>query len=113
MKDFKFQKNKGESVEGTIRSKRRSQGESVIEFPTGVSILEWYYIPLLDADGNVESLLVVYNDITERRKNEQEVQQLMENSKKQAESLSSSAICTRNRSCCHRKRGPQFPGPPC
>ena len=36
MKDFKFQKNKGESVEGTIKSKRRSQGESVIEFPAGV-----------------------------------------------------------------------------
>jgi methyl-accepting chemotaxis protein len=92
MKDFKFQKNKGESVEGTIKSKRRSQGESVIEFPTGVVILEWYYIPLLDADGNVDSLLVVYNDITQRRKNEQEVQQLIESSKKQAESLSSSAL---------------------
>ncbi|MGB7788527.1 methyl-accepting chemotaxis protein [Methanoregula sp.] len=92
MKDFKFQKNKGESVEGTIRSKHRSQGESVIEFPAGVVTLEWYYIPLLDTDGNVESLLVVYNDITERRKKELEVQQLMESSKQQAESLSSSAV---------------------
>jgi methyl-accepting chemotaxis protein len=91
MKDFKFKKNKGESVEGTIRSKQRSQGESVIEFPTGTLTLEWYYIPLLDAEGNVETLLVVYNDITERRKKEQEVQQLMESSQKQAEALSSSA----------------------
>ncbi|MGA2917010.1 methyl-accepting chemotaxis protein [Methanoregula sp.] len=92
MKDFKFQKNKGESVETTIRSKRRSQGESVIEFPAGTLTLEWYYIPLLDAEGNVESLLVVYNDITDRRRKEQEVQQLMESSKKQAEALSSSAV---------------------
>jgi methyl-accepting chemotaxis protein len=92
MKDFKFIKNKGESVEGTIRSKRRSEGESVIEFPTGTLTLEWYYIPLLDTEGNVESLLVVYNDITDRRKKEQEVQHLMETSKKQAEALSSSAV---------------------
>jgi methyl-accepting chemotaxis protein len=91
MKDFRFQKNKGESVEGTIRSKRRSQGESVIEFPAGTITLEWYYIPLLDAEGNVESLLVVYNDITDRRRKEQEVLHLMESSKNQAEALSSSA----------------------
>jgi methyl-accepting chemotaxis protein len=91
MKDFKFIKNKGESVEGTIRSRRRSQGESVIEFPSGTLTLEWYYIPLLDAEGNVENLLVVYNDITDRRRKEQEVLQLMATSKKQAEALSSSA----------------------
>jgi methyl-accepting chemotaxis protein len=43
MKDFKYIKNKGESVEATIKSKKRSQGESVIEFPAGAFILEWYY----------------------------------------------------------------------
>ena len=40
MKDFKFMKNKGESVETTIRSKQRSEGESVIEFPSGTHTLE-------------------------------------------------------------------------
>jgi len=96
MKDFRFVKNKGESVEGTIKAKRRSQGESVIEFPSGTFTLEWYYIPLLDAAGNVESLLVVYNDITDRRRKEAEVKKLMEDSQATAEALSSSAAVLQN-----------------
>jgi methyl-accepting chemotaxis protein len=92
MKEFKYLKNKGESVEGTIKSKRRSQGESTIEFPAGTFILEWYYIPLLDAEGTVENLLVVLNDITDRRKKEGEVKQLMEDSQKKATALSDSAV---------------------
>jgi methyl-accepting chemotaxis protein len=91
MKEFRYLKNKGETVEGTITSKKRSQGESTIEFPKGTFTLEWFYIPLLDADGNVENLLVVFNDITERRKKEKEVRQLMEESQKKAEALSLSA----------------------
>jgi methyl-accepting chemotaxis protein len=96
MKEFKYKKNKGDSVEGAIRSKRRSQGESVIEFPTGTFTLEWYYIPLLDAEGNVESLLVVFNDITDSRRKEQEVRQLMDDAKTKAASLSESATVLEN-----------------
>jgi len=91
MKDFKYLKNKGDTVEGTIKSRKRSQGESTIEFPRGTFMLEWYYIPLLDTEGNVESLLIVFNDITERRKKEKEVKQLMEETQKKAEALSASA----------------------
>ena len=91
MKEFKYLKNKGETVEGTIKSKKRSQGESTIEFPKGTFTLEWFYIPLLDAEGNVENLLVVLNDITERRKKEKEVRQLIDESHKNAEALSLSA----------------------
>jgi len=91
MKDFKYLKNKGDTVEGTIKSRKRSQGESTIEFPRGTFMLEWYYIPLLDTEGNVESLLIVFNDITERRKKEKEVKQLMEETQKKAEALSVSA----------------------
>jgi methyl-accepting chemotaxis protein len=96
MKDFKYLKNKGASVEGTIKSKKRSEGESTIEFPAGTFTLEWYYIPLLDIDGNVENLLVVYNDITDRRRKEAEVKQLMEDSKKRADDLSQSAAVLEN-----------------
>jgi PAS domain S-box len=96
VKDFKYKKNKGASVEDTIRSKQRGHGESVIEFPTGILTLDWYYIPLLDASGNTESLLVVYNDITERRKQEAEIKGLMEVSKKTAQDLSESAAVLEN-----------------
>jgi methyl-accepting chemotaxis protein len=96
MKDFKYVKNKGASVEGTIKAKKRSEGESTIEFPSGTFTLEWYYIPLLDNEGSVESLLVVYNDITDRRRKEAEVKQLMEDSKKKADDLSQSAAVLEN-----------------
>jgi methyl-accepting chemotaxis protein len=91
MKNFKYLKNKGDTVESTIKKKQRTQGESVIEFPTGTLTLEWYYIPLLDAKGDVESLMVVFNNITEQRKKEKEVKALMEESQKRAEQLSASA----------------------
>jgi len=91
MKDFRYKKNKGASVENTISTKQRGHGESIIEFPAGTLTLDWYYIPLLDNSGAVESLLVVYNDITERRKQEHEIQTLMEDSKNKAQALSESA----------------------
>jgi methyl-accepting chemotaxis protein len=91
MKNFRYKKNKGATVEAVISSKQRGQGESVIEFPSGTLTLEYYYIPLLDDKGEVESLLVVFNDITERRRQEHEIQELMEESKKKAQALSESA----------------------
>lgn len=96
MKEFGFKKNKGGSVEDTIRQKQRGKGESVIEFPSGTFTLEWYYIPLLDAQGAVDSVLVVYNDITDSRKKELEVTQLMEDAKLRAEALSASADVLEN-----------------
>lgn len=96
MKEFKYLKNKGETVEGTIRTKKRSQGESTIEFPAGTFVLEWFYIPLLDANDRVESLLIVFNDITERRKKEKEVRQLMDESHKKADALAASAAVLEN-----------------
>jgi len=91
MKKFKYKKNKGATVEAVMSSKQRGQGESVIDFPSGTLTLEYYYIPLLDDKGDVESLLVVFNDITERRRQEHEIQKLMEESKKTAQALSESA----------------------
>src|SRR5208337_848959 len=91
MKDFRYKKNKGASVEATIASKQRGHGESVIEFPAGALTLDWYYIPLLDETGAVENLLVVYNDITDRRRQDLEIKKLMEDSQKTAQALSESA----------------------
>ncbi|MEN6396726.1 MAG: PAS domain S-box protein, partial [Methanoregula sp.] len=91
VKKFKYKSNNGASVEETIASRQRGHGESVIEFPSGILTLDWYYIPLLDETGSVESLLVVYNDITERRQQEQEIKTLMDDSQKKALALSDSA----------------------
>ena len=67
LKDFKYLKSAGGKMEDTLKNRQRTQGVATIEFPSGKKILEWYYIPLLDNKGNVENILIVYNDITEKR----------------------------------------------
>ena len=51
-------------------------GEVLVEFPTGVKRLQQYGIPIQDNSGNVTSILVVYNDITEDRRQMEEITEL-------------------------------------
>jgi methyl-accepting chemotaxis protein len=74
LKDFKYLKNKGKSVEETVKTKQGSHGEATIEFPSGVHIVEWHYIPLLDKENSVTDVLIVFNDITEKRSMEEKLQ---------------------------------------
>ena len=48
-----------------------------VQLPSGVHILEQYGIPFISEDGNLESLLVVYNDITKRREKEDEIKRIL------------------------------------
>ena len=74
LKDFKYIKNKGKSVEHTIKTKQTSHGEAIIEFPSGVRTVEWHYIPLLDKENSVTNVLIVFNNITEKRSMEEKLQ---------------------------------------
>ncbi len=74
LSDFVWKKNVGKTVEDTIKKKQRNKGEAIIEFPAGRLTLEWHYIPLMTEGGDVGSVLVVYNDITEKRKMEERLQ---------------------------------------
>lgn len=67
LKDFKYKKSVGGKMEDVLRRKEGTSGVATIEFPAGLRILEWHYIPLLDNKGNVIAILIVYNDITEKR----------------------------------------------
>ncbi len=74
LKDFKYIKSVGGKMEDTLKNKQRTEGVATIEFPSGRHILEWFYIPLLDNTGNVYNILIVYNDITEKRLLEERLQ---------------------------------------
>ncbi|MDD4300216.1 MAG: methyl-accepting chemotaxis protein [Methanomicrobium sp.] len=65
--DFTYLSQSGKSVAETLKTKKPSHGEATIEFPSGVKILERYNIPLLDANGEADAVLTVYNDITKLR----------------------------------------------
>ncbi len=73
LRDFKLAEQTGEGLKKVIETGTRSSGEVVVEFPSGSRRLRQYGIPIPGAKGAIESILVVYNDITEERKEMEEV----------------------------------------
>jgi methyl-accepting chemotaxis protein len=80
LKDFKYLKSSGGRLEDTLKHKKRTEGMATIEFPAGVRIVKWYYLPLLDHDGNVANLVTVYNDVTEEMQNLEAMKELQQRS---------------------------------
>lgn len=90
-RDFKIIEQTGEGLKKVITEKKRSFGEIKIEFPTGIHILDQYGIPITDAQGNLVTILSVYNDVTAQREQEKKIKMMMEEAKAGAELLSQSA----------------------
>ncbi|MCC7556103.1 MAG: PAS domain-containing protein [Methanoculleus marisnigri] len=76
LKDFKITSQKGSGLRQAIQEKKRVYAEVVVELPSGTRTLEQYGIPLLDNENAVESILMVYNDLTEKRQEEEEIQRM-------------------------------------
>ncbi|MDK2989799.1 MAG: methyl-accepting chemotaxis protein [Methanoculleus sp.] len=79
LRDFKIVSQKGSGLRQAIQEKKRVYAEVVVELPSGTHILEQYGIPLLDNENAVESILIVYNDLTKQREGEEEIRTQMEN----------------------------------
>ena len=77
--DFKVVSQKGSGLRQAVQEKKRVSGEVVVELPSGTHTLEQYGIPLLDRNGAIESILIVYNDVTRQREGEEEILVQMEN----------------------------------
>ncbi|MDD4137787.1 MAG: PAS domain S-box protein, partial [Methanoregula sp.] len=90
-RDFTITSQKGEGLKKVITEKKRSFGEVTIQFPAGLRILEQYGIPILDAKGNLTTLLCVYNDVTLQREQETQIKQMMDEAKANTELLTVSA----------------------
>jgi len=78
LRDFKVLDQTGDGLKQVIRDKKRSVGEVTVEFPTGAKRLQQYGIPILDNSGNITTILIVYNDVTEERRSQQELQKKMD-----------------------------------
>ena len=74
--DFRVHDQTGEGLKQVIQEKRRSSGEVSVEFPSGIKRLQQYGIPIEDASGTVSSILIVYNDITDDRRQMEEIKEL-------------------------------------
>lgn len=92
LRDFKVLEQKGQGLKYVFETKKRSLGEVTVEFSTGKKIMEQYGIPILNGEGEIANLLIVYNEVTEIREKEVEVLRLMEEQKEKAEILEQSAI---------------------
>ena len=90
-RDFKYVSQSGQGALDAIRTRQANRGEATLEFPTGTYTVERYNIPLLDRAGNVDSVLTVYNDVTEQREREDQIRALMETAKREGEKLAKSA----------------------
>ena len=90
-KDFRIIEQKGEGLKKVLTEKKRSFGQITIEFPSGRRVLEQYGIPILDAKGDLTTILCVYNDITVQREQEAKIVVMMDDAKANAELLTVSA----------------------
>ncbi len=76
LRDFKILDQTGEGLKQAIQEKRRVAGEVLVEFPAGAKRLQQYGIPIFDNSSNVTSILIVYNDVTEDRRQMDEITEL-------------------------------------
>jgi methyl-accepting chemotaxis protein len=90
-RDFKILEQTGEGLKKVLAEKKRSTGEIKIEFPTGIHILDQYGIPITDAQGNLSTIICVYNDVTSQRDQEKKIRDMMDQATANAELLSQSA----------------------
>jgi len=90
-RDFKITSQKGEGLKRVLTEKKRSFGEIVITFPSGEHVLEQYGIPIVDAKGDLTTILCVYNDVTHQREQEAKIKEMMDDAKANAELLTVSA----------------------
>ncbi|MCX6693393.1 MAG: methyl-accepting chemotaxis protein, partial [Methanomicrobiales archaeon] len=77
-KSFKVISKSGHGIREALETKKGVTGEIEVDFPTGVHFLEQHTIPLLDEEGNVVSIMVVYSDLTEKRAIDAELKQTMD-----------------------------------
>lgn len=80
--DFKVLEQSGEGLKRVITEHHRSKGEVLVEFPAGIKRLQQYGIPITDSSGEVTSIIIVYNDITEERRKLDEINALVANQQK-------------------------------
>jgi methyl-accepting chemotaxis protein len=78
LRSIKILEQKGEGAKVAIQEKRRAFGEVKVDLPSGTHILEQYVMPLLDSKNEIEHILLVYNDVTGQRTNQQILAKEME-----------------------------------
>ena len=72
MHDFNNLEREGMSATEAVASKKPSKGRMVVDFGWAVRILDYTYIPVMDANNEVTGLVAMYDDISDRVASEEE-----------------------------------------
>jgi methyl-accepting chemotaxis protein len=72
-KDFKVISASGDGFQEARTERRNGKGEMVFDFPTGIKTVVRLTVPLMDQDGELENFFTIYQDVTEDRKNLEEI----------------------------------------
>jgi methyl-accepting chemotaxis protein len=78
IRDIKILEQKGDGARVAIGKKQRAFGEVTVELPSGIHILEQYVMPILDSNNDISHLLFVYNEVTDQRRSQQDLQKKMD-----------------------------------
>ncbi|WAI01506.1 methyl-accepting chemotaxis protein [Methanogenium organophilum] len=90
-RDFTIQNQEGDGLGQIIRQKKTCYGVVDVALPTGTQTLEQYGIPVFGPAGELSNIFVVYNNISDVRKKEAEIAQIMAQVREEAETLEESA----------------------
>jgi methyl-accepting chemotaxis protein len=78
LREVKIIEQKGEGARVAVDKKRRAFGEVTVELPSGTHILEQYVMPILNTKNETTNLLFVYNEVTEQKRSQQDLQKKMD-----------------------------------
>lgn len=66
IREFKILEKSGKNLKEALETKKGVTGNVTVEFPKGIHNLEQHTIPLLDKEGEIVSIMAVYNDLTDK-----------------------------------------------
>ena len=90
-RDFTILNQEGDGLGQVVRRKKTGYGVVTVSLPTGTQILEQYGIPVTGTDGALSNIFVVYNNISEVRKKDEEIAQIMARMRSESVTLEESA----------------------
>lgn len=80
IKDFTLLDQSGEGLKVVIEQKKRSFGEVRVDFSGKIRLLQQYGIPISNERDELTNILIVYNDVTEERRERIEIEKLQQRS---------------------------------
>lgn len=90
-RDFTILSQEGDGLGEVVRRNRTGYAVVTVDLPSGEQVLEQYGIPVKGSDGRLSNLFVVYNNITEVRKKDAEIAEIMAAVQHERDTLEKSA----------------------